>query len=49
MFFPGKTQVEVLDSMGKTKVVYVSNVEYILPADRVISKLPDNQSFGRQS
>ena len=39
----------MVHSMGKAEVVHVSNVKYLLPADRVISKLPDYQSFGRQS
>ena len=47
--FPRKTQDDVLDSKVKVKVVHISDVKYVLPADRVISKLPDYQSFGRQS
>ena len=43
--FPGKAQVEVVDSKGKVKIVHISNVKYVLT---VISKLPDYQSFGRQ-
>ena len=49
MSFPGKTQVEVVDSKGKVKVVKFSYVKYVLPANRVISKLPSYQSFGRQT
>ena len=33
---------------GESKVVHISEVEYNLPVDRVIAKLPDYQSFGRQ-
>ena len=47
--FPGKTQVEVVDSKGKVKIVHILDVKYVLPTDRVISKLPDYQSSGRQS
>ena len=46
MSFPRKAQVEVVDSKGKVK--HISDVKYVLPADKVISKLPDYQSFGRQ-
>ena len=49
MSFPEKTQVEVVDSIGETKMVQISNVRYILSADRVICNLPGYQSFGRQS
>ena len=49
LFFPGKTQVEVAGSTGKTKTVHISDVKYIFPGDRVISKLPDYQSFVSQS
>ena len=47
--FPGKTQVEMEDSMGKVKIVHISDVKYILPAEWVILKLPDYHTFGRQS
>ena len=47
--FPGRTQVEVVDSSGTVKVVHISYVKYGLPADCVISKLSDYQPFGRQS
>ena len=43
-----KAQVKVVDSKGKVKIVNISDVNYVLPADRVISKLPDYQSFSRQ-
>ena len=46
---PRKTQVEVADSTGRLKVAHISNVEYVLPADRDIAKLPDYQAFSRQS
>ena len=49
MSFPGKTQVEVADSQGKVKIDHISDVKYVLPADRVISKWPHYHSFGRQS
>ena len=49
MSFPGKTQVEVVEAKGKVKIVHISNVKYVLHVDRVISKLPNYQSFGRQS
>ena len=43
------TQVEVVEAKGKVKIIHISNVKYVLPADRVISKFPNYQSFGRQS
>ena len=46
--FPRKIQVEVVYSKGKVRIVHISDVKYVLPADRVISKLPDYQSFGRK-
>ena len=39
--FPGRSQVEVVDSKGEVKIVHISDVKYAVPADRVISKLPD--------
>ena len=47
--FPRKTQVEVADSKGKVKILHILDVKYVLPAERVTSKLSDYQSFGRQS
>ena len=47
--FPGRNQVEVVDSTGKVKVVHISDVKHVLPAYQVISKLPNYQSFIRQS
>ena len=38
----------MLDLVGKSKVVHALDVKYILPADRIIIKLPHYQSFGRQ-
>ena len=45
----GKAQVEVIDSTNKTKTMYIPDMKYILSTDKVISKLPYYQSFGRQS
>ena len=47
MSFPRKTQVEVVDSKDKVKIVHILDIKYLLPADRAISKLPDYQSFHR--
>ena len=47
--FPGNTLVEVVDSKTKVKIVHITDVKYVLPADRVIWKFHDYQSFGRQS
>ena len=49
MSFLGKTEVEVMDSTGKTKIVHISKVRNVLSVDRVVSKFLDYQSFGRQS
>ena len=49
MPFPGKTQVQVVDSKGKVKIVHILDVKYVLPADSVILKLPGYHSLGRQS
>ena len=38
-----------MDAAGKTKKIHISDVKYILPYERTIFKLPDYQSFGRQS
>ena len=35
--FPIRTQVEVVDSKGKVKIVHISDIKYVLPADRVLS------------
>ena len=34
---------------GKTQAGHIFDVKYVLPANRVISKLPDYESFSRQS
>ena len=47
--FSGKTPVEMVDSKGKVKIVHIAAITYVLPADSIISKLPDYQSSGRQS
>ena len=47
--FLGKTEVEEVDSTGKSKIVHMSDVKYVLPTDSVISRLQDCQSFSRQS
>ena len=41
VFFPRKTQVEVVKSKGKMKIVHICNVKYVIPADRVITNLLD--------
>ena len=46
---PSKTYTEVVDSMGNTKLLYISEVEYILPLYRVIVKKSYYKSFGRLS
>ena len=46
--FYGKAQAEVVDSTSKTKTMYIPDMKYILSTDKVISKLPYYQSFGRQ-
>ena len=46
MSFPGKAQVEVVDSTGKSKVVHISDIN-IIPT--FIPKLPDYPSFCWQS
>ena len=47
--FPGKIQVEIVESAGKLEVVHILDVKYMLPVDRILAKLPDHKSFGRQS
>ena len=43
-------QVEVIPAtQGKTHVIHISNVKYVLPADNVNSKLPDYSKFGHKS
>ena len=33
VYFLGRTQVEGVDSAGKVKVVHISDIKYVLPAD----------------
>ena len=43
-------QVEVQPAIGgNTQWVHISHVKYVLPADNVISKLPDCSHFGRKT
>ena len=43
-------QVEVMPATGgPTHVVHIKDVKYILPADNVISKLPNYDTFGRKT
>ena len=44
--FPSKTQVKMVDSKDKVKIVHISDFRYVLAADRVMSKLPHYQFFG---
>ena len=37
--FPGKIHVKVVDSKGMVKIVHISDVKCVLPADRVIAQL----------
>ena len=43
--FPRRTQVKLVDLKGKVKILHISDIIYVLPADRVISKLPDYQQL----
>ena len=41
-------QYEIQPSQGGTsRMVHMSDVKYVLPAQRVIDKIPDYESFGR--
>ena len=43
-------QVELTPSTGgKSKMEHISNIKYIMPAERYISQLPDYELFGRQT
>ena len=43
-------QVELIPSTGgKSKMEHISNIKYIMPAERYISQLPDYELFGRQT
>ena len=43
-------QVEVAPAEGgKSQMVYITDVKYILPADNIIAKLPDYNKFGQKS
>ena len=43
-------QVELIPSTGgRSKMEHISNIKYIMPAERHISQLPDYESFGRQT
>ena len=43
-------QVEVMPATGgSTHMAHIRDVKYILPADNVISKLPNYDNFGRKT
>ena len=43
-------QVELIPSTGgKSKMEHISNIKYIMPAERYISQLPDYEIFGQQT
>ena len=43
-------QVELIPSTGgKSKMEHISNIKYIMPAERYISQLPDYELFGQQT
>ena len=43
-------QVELIPSTGgRSKMEHISNIKYIMPAERYISQLPDYESFSRQT
>ena len=43
-------QVEVTPAEGgKNQIVHITDVKYILPADNMITKLPDYNRFGRKT
>ena len=39
----------ILSTGGRSKMGHISNIKYIMPAERYISQLPDYASFGRQT
>ena len=43
-------QVELIPSTGgKSKMEHISNIKYIMPAERYVSQLPDYELFGQQT
>ena len=43
-------QIELIPSTGgKSKMEHISNIKYIMPAERYISQLPDYELFGQQT
>ena len=42
-------QVEISTSGGKMRKVYMSDENYVLPANNIISKIPDYKLFGRKT
>ena len=42
-------RLKLVDSKDKAKIVHISNLKYVLPTEKVITKLPDYQSFGWRS
>ena len=43
-------QVELIPSTGgRSKMEHISNIKYIMPAERYISQLPDYEIFGHQT
>ena len=44
------SQVELIPSTGgRSKMEHISNIKYIMPAERYISQLPDYEIFGQQT
>ena len=44
-----QAQIIPVDKQGGPQKVHVSHLKHILPADRVISKIPDYSTFGRKT
>ena len=42
-------QVEVVPAGGKSQMVHITDVKYILPADNIIAKLTDYNKFGHKT
>ena len=42
-------KLKLVTQQGKSKVVHITDVKYILPVDMATVKLPDYPLFGRQS
>ena len=47
--FKGNQDELIPSTGGKSKMEHISNIKYIMPAERYISQIPDYETFGHQT